>query len=187
MTERGLKREYVHAPLHSVCGMAVPQLVRVNVEPGGASPLPANISNCLACEMPIPPGTREDELFIRAAAKSLKEAKRCWRYANSVSLGSFAEKVDLASVIERLDVFPTDSRDLRDPASEQVRTFDEHVVALGFGVQVSGPRDGCHQQTELLSSQRPGALTCHQHRARWQRLLPFIYEVTQLLLIALRG
>ena len=27
MTERGLKREYVHAPLHSVCGMAMPQLV----------------------------------------------------------------------------------------------------------------------------------------------------------------
>ena len=27
VTERGLKREYVHAPLHSVCGMAMPQLV----------------------------------------------------------------------------------------------------------------------------------------------------------------
>ena len=112
VTEGGLKREYVHAPLHSVCGMAVPQLVWVKVESGGASPLPANISNCLACEMPIPPGTREDELFIRAAAKSLKEAKRCWRYANSASLGSFAEEVNLASVIECLDVFPTDSRDL---------------------------------------------------------------------------
>ena len=86
VTERGLKREYVHAPLHSVCGMAVPQLVRVNVEPGDASPLPANISNRLPCEMPIPPGTREDEICIRAAAKSLKEAKRCWRYANSPSL-----------------------------------------------------------------------------------------------------
>ena len=48
MAEGVLEREYVHAPLHSVCGMAVPQLVRVNVEPGGASPLPANISNCLA-------------------------------------------------------------------------------------------------------------------------------------------
>ena len=83
VTERGLKREYVHAPLHSVCGMAVPQLVWVNVEPGGSSPLPANISNCLACEMPIPPGTREDELFSFAAAKSLKELERCWRYANS--------------------------------------------------------------------------------------------------------
>ena len=27
VTERGLKREYVHAPLHNVCGMAMPQLV----------------------------------------------------------------------------------------------------------------------------------------------------------------
>ena len=48
VTERGLKHEYVHAPLHSVCGMAVPQLVWVNVETGGSAPLPANISNCLA-------------------------------------------------------------------------------------------------------------------------------------------
>ena len=106
--------------------------------------------------MSIPPGTREDELFIRAAAKSLKEAKRCWRYANSSSLGSFAEKVNLASVIECLDVFPTDSRNLRNPASEQVRTLEEHVVALGLGAQVSGPIDGCHQQPELLRSQRTG-------------------------------
>ena len=112
MTEGGLKREYVHAPLHSVYGMAVPQLVWVKVKPGGASPLPANISDGLPCEMLIPPGTREDELFIRAAAKSLKEAKRCSRYANSPSLGSLAEEVNLASVIECFEVFPTDNRDL---------------------------------------------------------------------------
>ena len=134
MTERGLKREYVHAPLHSVCGMAVPQLVWVNVESGGASPLPADISDGLACEMPIPPGTREDEIFRIAAAQSLKESKRCWRYANSPPLRSFADKVNLASVIESLDVSPTDNSDLRDPASEQVRTFDQHVVALSVGV-----------------------------------------------------
>ena len=66
---------------------------------------------------------------------------------------------------------PTDNRDLRDPASEQVRTFDEHVVALGFGVQVSGPRDGCHQQPELLWGQRPGALAQPwRQRARWHRI-----------------
>ena len=35
MPKGGLKREYVHAPLHSVCGMAVPQLVWVNVKTGG--------------------------------------------------------------------------------------------------------------------------------------------------------
>ena len=152
MSERRLEREDIHSSLYRVRGMAVPQLVWVNVEPCGSSPFAANISNCLACEMPIPPGTREDELFIRAAAKSLKEAKRCWRYANSASLGSFAEEVNLASVIECLDVFPTDNRDLRDPASEQIRTLDEGVIALSVGIKVSGPGDGCHQQPELLWS-----------------------------------
>ena len=88
--ERGLKREYVHAPLHSVCGMAVPQLVWVNVEPGGASPLPANISNCLACEMPIPPGTREDELFIRAAAKREVEGRPGRRLRHGHDMSNFA-------------------------------------------------------------------------------------------------
>ena len=134
MPERRLESEDIAPSLYRVRRMAVPQLVWVNVESGGASPLPANISNCLACEMPIPPGTREDEIFRIAAAQSLKESKRCWRYANSPPLRSFADEVNLASVIESLDVSPTDNSDLRDPASEQVRTFDQHVVALSVGV-----------------------------------------------------
>ena len=124
MSERRLESEDIDPSLYRVRGMAVPQWVWVNVEPGGASPLSTDLPDGLPCEMPRPPGTREDELFIRAAAKSLKEVERCWRYANSSPLGSFAKKVDLSSAIENLDVFPTDSRDLRDPASEQVRTFD---------------------------------------------------------------
>ena len=48
MSERRLEREDIHSSLYRVCGMAVPQLVWVNVEPNGSSPLPANISNCLA-------------------------------------------------------------------------------------------------------------------------------------------
>ena len=55
MSEGRLKREYVDSPLYRVRGMAVPQLVWVDVESGSSSPLPANISNCLACEMPSPP------------------------------------------------------------------------------------------------------------------------------------
>ena len=124
MPERRLESEDIDSSLNRVRGMAMPQLVWVDMEPGGSSPLPANISNCLAREMPIPPGTREDEIFRIAAAQSLKESKRCWRYANSPPLRSFADEVNLASFIESLDVSPTDNRDLRDPASEQVRTFD---------------------------------------------------------------
>ena len=163
MPERRLESEDIDSSLYRVRRMAMPQLVWVNVEPGGSAPLPAYISNRLACEMPIPPGTREDELFISASAKLLKEAKRCWRYANSASLGAFADEVNLASVIESLDVFPTDSRDLGDPASEQVRALDEHVVALGIAVEMNRPGDGCHQQSELFLTKRPGALARHQH------------------------
>ena len=113
MPEAGLRCEYVHAPLHSVCGMAVPQLVWVDVKTGGSSSLSANISNRLSSEVSfITPGTREDETFRIAAAQLLKKVERCRRYADSASLRPFAEEVNLASVIECLDVFPTDSRDL---------------------------------------------------------------------------
>ena len=120
--------------------------------------------------MPSPPGTREDELFISASAKLLKEAKRCWRYANSASLGAFAGEVNLASVIESLDVSPTDNRDLRDPASEQVRTLDKDVIALGIAIEMNSPGDGCHQQPKLLGSQRSGALLSLEKRSRWHRV-----------------
>ena len=153
MPERRLESEDIDSSLNRVRGMAMPQLVWVNVEPGGSAPFAAYISNRLACEMPIPPGTREDELFISASAKLLKEAKRCWRYANSASLGAFADEVNLASVIESLDVSPTDNCDLGDPASEQVRTLDKDVVALGIAIEMNSPGDGCHQQPKLLSSQ----------------------------------
>ena len=48
ISERRLEREEIDPSLHSMCGMAVPQLVWMNVEPCGSAPLPANISNCLA-------------------------------------------------------------------------------------------------------------------------------------------
>jgi len=47
MPQGCLKGEDVHASLNSMCGMAVPQLVRVNVEPSGFAPLSADIPNGL--------------------------------------------------------------------------------------------------------------------------------------------
>ena len=73
MSEGGLKREYVHAPLHSVCGLAVPQLVRVNVESVGSSPLPANISNRLLSEMSFATGARKNIAVSFPAAKRVKK------------------------------------------------------------------------------------------------------------------
>ena len=53
VTEGGLKREYVHAPLHSMCGMAMPELVWVDMEASSSSPLLAHISDGLSYEVPL--------------------------------------------------------------------------------------------------------------------------------------
>ena len=69
MSEGRLKREYVDSPLYRVRGMAVPQLVWVNVKTGGSSPLSANISNRLSSEMSLATGTRKYIAVSFAAAK----------------------------------------------------------------------------------------------------------------------
>ena len=71
-----MKREYVHAPLHRVCGMAVPQLVWVDVEPGSSAPFPADISDRLPCEVSLSAGAREYICLSFAAAKRLKKLQR---------------------------------------------------------------------------------------------------------------
>ena len=48
MSERRLESEYINSALNGVRRMAVPQLVWVDVQPGGSAPLAANISNRLA-------------------------------------------------------------------------------------------------------------------------------------------
>ena len=128
MSERRLEREDIHSSLYRVRGMAVPQLVWVDVESSSTSPFAANISNCLAREVSFAAGTREDEILLIAAAQLLKKVDRCRRYADSASLRPFAEEVNLASVIECLDVFPTDNRDLGDPATQQVTPLNQGVI-----------------------------------------------------------
>ena len=67
-----MKREYVYAPMHSVCGMAVPQLVWVDVEPCGSAPFPADISDGLPCEVSLSAGAREYISLSFAAAQALE-------------------------------------------------------------------------------------------------------------------
>ena len=93
-----MKREYVHAPLHSVCGMAVPQLVWVNVEPCGSSPLAADLPNGLPCEVPLSAGAREYKRLSFAAAKRLKKLERVTGHSNSPCFGSFSKEVNLTAI-----------------------------------------------------------------------------------------
>ena len=67
-----MKCEYVHAPLHRVCVMTVPQLVRVDVESSGSSPLPADITDGLPCEVSLSAGAREYISLSFAAAQALE-------------------------------------------------------------------------------------------------------------------
>ena len=72
ISELRLKREGIDPSLYRVRGMAVPQLVWVDVESSSTSPFASNISNCLAREMSCTAGAREDESLLIAAAKFLK-------------------------------------------------------------------------------------------------------------------
>ena len=114
MPERRLESEDIDSSLNRVCGMAVPQLVWVNVEPGGSSPLPACISNRLSSEMSLAAGARKYIAVSFAAAKRLKKLERVTGHSNSPCFGSFSKQVDLTAIGENFDVLPTDRRDLRD-------------------------------------------------------------------------
>ena len=100
MPEGGLKRDYVHARLHSLCGMTVPQLLWVNVKTSGSSPLSANISNCLACEISRATGARKYIAVSFAAAKRLKKLEHVTGHSNSPCFGSFSKEVDLTAITE---------------------------------------------------------------------------------------
>ena len=111
-TEGGLKREYVHAPLHSVCGMAMPQLVWVDVKPCCPAPLATDLSNRLSSEVSVSAGARKYIAVSFAAAKRLKKLERVTGHSNSPCFGSFSKQVDLTAIGENFDVLPLDSRDL---------------------------------------------------------------------------
>ena len=145
VTEGGLKREYVHAPLHSVCGMAVPQLVWVNVKTGGSSPLSANISNRLSSEMSLATGARKYIAVSFAAAKRVKKLERVTGHSNSPCFGSFSKEVNLTAIGENFDVLPFDTRNLRNSATQEIRTPNKGVITLGVAIQMGSSGDGCHQ------------------------------------------
>ena len=69
---RRLKREYVDSPLYRVRCMAMPQLVRMDVEPCCSSPLSADISDGLPCEVSLSAGAREYISLSFAAAQALE-------------------------------------------------------------------------------------------------------------------
>ena len=76
MSERCLESEYINSTLNGVRRMAVPQLVWVDVESRGSSPLAADLPDGLPCEVPLSAGAREYKRLSFAAAKRLKKLQR---------------------------------------------------------------------------------------------------------------
>ena len=72
MAEGVLEREYIHSSSYRLRGMAVPQLMRVDVEPCCSSPLSADISDGLPCEVSLSAGAREYISLSFAAAQALE-------------------------------------------------------------------------------------------------------------------
>ena len=167
MTEGGLKREYVHAPLHSVCGMAVPQLVWVNVEPCCPAPLSTDLSNRLSSEVSVSAGTRKYIAVSFAAAKRLKKLERVTGHSNSPCFGSFAKEVNLTAIGENFDVLPFDNCDLRNSATQEIRTPDKGVITNGVAIVMSSLGDRRHQQPHLFIGQWPGALVSVEKCTWW--------------------
>ena len=170
MAQGVLEREYIHSSSYRLRGMAVPQLVRVNVEASGSSPLPANISNRLSSEVSLSSGTRKYIAVSFAAAKRLKKLERVTGHSNSPCFGSFSKEVNLTAIGENFDVLPSDNRDLRNSATQEVRALDQDVIALGVAVEVSGSGDGCKEQADLLLVQRERGLLGMEQRATRHRV-----------------
>ena len=128
MSKRCLEREYIDSPLNRMCCMAMPQLVWMDVEASSSSPLAAYISNRLSSEVSVSAGARKYIAVSFAAAKRLKKFERVTGHSNSPCFASFAKQVDLTAIGENFDVLPTDRRDLRDPATQQVTPLNQGVI-----------------------------------------------------------
>ena len=170
MSEGRLKREYVDSPLYRVRGMAVPQLVWVNVKTGGSSPLSAYISNRLSSEMSLATGARKYIAVSFAAAKRVKKLERVTGHSNSPCFGSFSKEVNLAAIGENFDVLPLDNCDLRNSATQEIRTPDKGVITNSVAIEMSSSGNRRHQQTHLFIGQWPGALVSVKKRSRRHRV-----------------
>ena len=167
MAEGVLEREYIHSSSYRLRGMAVPQLVRVNVEASGSSPLPANISNRLSSEVSLSSGTRKYIAVSFAAAKRLKKLERVTGHSNSPCFGSFSKEVNLTAIGENFDVLPFHNCDLRNSATQEIRTPDKGVITNGVAILMNSLGDRRHQQPHLFIGQWPGALVSVEKCTRW--------------------
>ena len=156
MSKRCLEREYIDSPLNRMCGMAVPQLVWMDMEASSSSPLAAYISNRLSSEVSLSSGTRKYIAISFAAAKRLKKLERVTGHSNSPCFRSFSKEVNLTAIGENFDVLPFDNSDFRNSATQEIRTSDEGVITNRVAIVMNSPSNRRHQQSHLFIRQTAG-------------------------------
>ena len=82
----------------------------------------------LTGQWPIPFITWEKPVSRLAAAKGLEQLQRVGADANGAGLTALTEEANVATFIQRLDVLPSQTTQLRDPTAQQVGTADHDVV-----------------------------------------------------------
>ena len=153
MSKRCLEREYIDSPLNRMCCMAMPQLVWMDMEASSSSPLAAYISNRLSSEVSLSSGTRKYIAVSFAAAKRVKKLERVTGHSNSPCFGSFSKEVDLTAIGENFDVLPFDTRNLRNSATQEIRTSDEGVITNGVAIVMNSPGNRRHQKPHMFIGQ----------------------------------
>ena len=158
MTKRRRERENVHPPPNCMSRMGVAATVRVEVHVGSLSPSGHASGNPLPGQWAIPFITWEEPVLWTATAQRLKQLQRGAADADGAGLAALAEKVNLASAIERLNVLPLQAAQLGNPAAQEIAALHHHEVTAGCGAGGGSSGDGGQNHAEIVLRHRLGQL-----------------------------
>ena len=128
MSEGRLKSEDITSPLNRVRRMAMPQLMRVDVETCDSSPHRHASGHRLKGQWAIPFIAWKKPVTRLAAAQRLEQRQRVGADADGAGFAALTQQPNVAAFIQRLNVLPPQTAQLRYTAPEQIRPTDHDVV-----------------------------------------------------------
>ena len=108
--------------------IGVAAAVRVEMHFGSFSPFGHASGHCLPGQWAIPFITWKKPVLRLAAAQRLEQFQRCVTDADGAGLAALTQQPNVAAFIQRLDVIPPQTAQLRYTAPEPIRPADHHVV-----------------------------------------------------------
>ena len=132
VAKRRRKRENIHPLPNYMSGMGLAATVRV--EPDVClRPHIATSGHRLTGQWAISFITWEKPVPRLAVAQRLEQLQRVGADADGAGLTPLAEEVNVATLIQRFDVFPAQPAQLGDTTAQQVGTADLHIVTRSNG------------------------------------------------------